>query len=118
MTAELSPKEMDEQMAAYECQLATCESMVRGVCQMHMRTGDPDNCQCFVPVYLVRIARRDDGSIYCSRTEQREYLDETLSWRACMKDAKFFADRMRKNDAEAAERRRRLGLSTRDGASA
>ena len=93
MTAtELSPAEMDEQMAAYECRLATCEHCVRKdgrlVCAKNLRTGDPDSCEGFVPVWFVRLARRDDGSLYCSRTEMREYLDETIGWFARMSVAK------------------------------
>ena len=73
--------EMDEKLAAYECRLATCEHLTSDdKCACHSVLGTSDFCPFFRPRHQVRVARRDDGSIYVSRTEQREYLDTTLAW--------------------------------------
>ena len=107
MNRNLTPEQMDEQMAAYDCLLATCENLTRregrDYCALNLPCGDPDHCQAFCPRHLVRLAQRDDGSFYCSRTEQREYLDTTISWFAQMYVARDVMRRMeeRQNSSDA-----------------
>ena len=92
MNRNLNPEQMDEQLAAYDCLLATCEHLTRkdgrDYCALNLPCGDPDHCKSFCPRHLVRLAQRDDGSFYCSRTEMREYLDVTIDWFARMSVAK------------------------------
>ena len=90
--AEKPITEMDEKMAAYECRLATCRHLDQcDQCARHAMTGDPEHCSSFAPRHQVRVARRDDGTVYCSRTEKREYLDTTLAWLNTQSAAEEFA---------------------------
>ena len=84
--------EMDEQMAAYDCRLATCEHLTSDdQCACHSVLGTSEFCPFFRPRHQVRVARRDDGSVYCSRTEKREYLDTSLAWFNTQRAAEEFA---------------------------
>ena len=84
--------EMDRQMAAYECRLATCRHLTTAdQCACNSVLGTAEFCPFFRPRHQVRVARRDDGTIYCSRTEKREYLDTTLAWLNTQSAAEEFA---------------------------
>ena len=68
---------------ADKCRMSTCRCYRQdGSCADRGRNlCSPDKCGGFAPEHWVRVARRDDGSVYCSRTEfRRDYLDATLGW--------------------------------------
>ena len=87
---------------ADHCRMATCRRFCStndgGACTSGARRGcagfvHPNNCPGFDPAWEVRVASRDDGSVYCSRTERRDYLDTTLGWFKRDADARDFAQR-------------------------
>ena len=105
---ELSPREMDEQLAAYDCLLATCRHLVRAngldKCSLLCRVGAPEECASFDPRQRVRVAVTDDGRYYATRCERREYLDTTLVWCKRKSEAQAYINACRREDAIAQER--------------
>ena len=87
---------LDRHMKAYDCAMATCKyiSFPRSEeCEKGLVCGQPDSCPGFNPEHLVRVARADSGEVYYSRTEVREYLDETLGWFTSKHEAQAFIDK-------------------------
>jgi len=98
MSEKLTPegqKKLEAHMRAFDCSLATCRHMPMpksDECEMHLPCGRPEDCPGFDPEYLVRVARADSGEVYASRTDIREYLDDTLGWFKTQREAQAFIE--------------------------